>query len=69
MIHRDNLSGFHLFKMVIQAKDELIIEGNVEAARLQSGKNIVIKNGVSGGGLAIIEFPRKLPAPTGVFSV
>ncbi len=41
--------------VVIQAKDELIIEGNVEAARLQSGKNIVIKNGVSGGGLAIIE--------------
>ncbi len=41
--------------VVIQAKDELIIEGNVEAARLQSSKRIVIKNGVSGGGLAIIE--------------
>ncbi len=41
--------------VVIQSKDELIIEGNVEAARLQSGKRIVIKNGVSGGGLAVIE--------------
>ncbi len=41
--------------VVIQSKDELIIEGNVEAAHLQSGKRIVIKNGVSGGGLAVIE--------------
>ncbi|MCI9447017.1 MAG: DUF342 domain-containing protein [Lachnospiraceae bacterium] len=41
--------------VVIQTKDDLIIEGNVEAAHLQSGKNIVIKNGVSGGGLAMIE--------------
>ncbi|MEH2941845.1 FapA family protein [Lachnospiraceae bacterium KK002] len=41
--------------VVIQSKDELIIEGNVEAARLQSGKRIVIKNGVSGGGMAVIE--------------
>lgn len=41
--------------VVIQSKDELIIEGNVESARLQSGGRIVIKNGVSGGGLAVIE--------------
>jgi len=41
--------------VVIQSKDELIIEGNVEAAHLQGGKRIVIKNGVSGGGLAVIE--------------
>lgn len=41
--------------VVVQSKDELIIEGNVEAAHLQSGKRIVIKNGVSGGGLAVIE--------------
>ncbi len=41
--------------VVIQAKDELIIEGNVESAHLQSGGKIVIKKGVSGGGLAVIE--------------
>ena len=41
--------------VVIQCKDDLIIEGNVEAAHLQSGQKIVIKNGVSGGGLAVIE--------------
>ncbi|MCI8484549.1 MAG: DUF342 domain-containing protein [Lachnospiraceae bacterium] len=41
--------------VVIQAKDELIVEGNVESAHLQSGKRVVIKNGVSGGGLAVIE--------------
>ncbi|MCI8683248.1 MAG: DUF342 domain-containing protein [Lachnospiraceae bacterium] len=41
--------------VVIQAKDELIVEGNVESARLQSGGRIVIKNGVSGGGMAVIE--------------
>ncbi len=41
--------------VVIQAKDELIIEGNVESAHLQSGGKTVIKKGVSGGGLAVIE--------------
>ncbi len=41
--------------VVIQSKDELIVEGNVEAAHLQSGQKIVIKKGVSGGGLAVIE--------------
>lgn len=41
--------------VVIQAADELVIEGNVEAAHIQSGKKIVIKKGVSGGGLAKIE--------------
>ena len=42
-------------RKIEKSKDELIIEGNVEAAHLQSGKRIVIKNGVSGGGLAVIE--------------
>ena len=46
--------------VVIQAEDELVVEGNVEAAHLQSGKKIVIKNGVSGGGLAKIESARDI---------
>lgn len=41
--------------VVIQAADELVVEGNVEAAHLQSGKKIVIKNGVSGGGYAVVK--------------
>lgn len=41
--------------VVIQTNEDLIIDGNVEAAHLRSGKNIVIKNGVSGGGMAVIE--------------
>lgn len=41
--------------VVISASQELLIEGNVEAANLKSGGNMVIKNGVSGGGIAEIE--------------
>ncbi|MCI9004655.1 MAG: DUF342 domain-containing protein [Lachnospiraceae bacterium] len=41
--------------VVIQAADQLVVEGNVEAAHLQGGKKIVIKKGVSGGGYAVIE--------------
>lgn len=41
--------------VIIQVEEELVIDGNVEAAQLRSGKNMVVKNGVSGGGMAVLE--------------
>ncbi len=41
--------------VVISASEDLLIEGNVEAATLKSGGSMIIKKGVSGAGTALLE--------------